>query len=119
MGNQPVRTSSSGMHIKGDEQSEFLVPAKMPMLLQMWTLHNTTREWDNPEEFNPERWMNSGDGCLTQSGWVDAGRAVDAGSENDKKAKYPQCPFMKSIQGLANVMLFYLNTNVLYIRSDM
>lgn len=121
MGNQPLRTSSSDMPIYGDEQSEFLIPAKMSMNLQMWSLHNTIREWDNPEEFNPERWMKIEDGFLTQSGWVDAGRTTDeAGSANDKKAKYPQCPFMKSTQGLVMVILFYSKANilVLYIRCD-
>lgn len=34
------------------------IPARTPVLLQFYGLHNSTRNWDRPEEFDPGRWAD-------------------------------------------------------------
>lgn len=56
-GNLTVRTPSQPFAIAGTQ-----APADVPVHVHMFSLHNTSREWERAKDFMPERWMNSAAG---------------------------------------------------------
>lgn len=38
----------------------FTIPADVPVLLSVWSLHRDPRFWDDPLEFDPSRWEDAG-----------------------------------------------------------
>lgn len=36
-----------------------LIPKGTPVHMHIWSLQNTNRVWENPKEFNPDRWAES------------------------------------------------------------
>ena len=79
-GNTTVRTVT-------DSDSELTGGAKVarntPLHIHMYSLHNTTREWDKPKEFIPERWL-------------------EAAGEEGKNASCPRCPFLAGDNNIYN-----------------
>lgn len=67
-GNMTVRTPSKEDY----EIAGFKIPVGTPIHLHMFSLQNTKRTWQNPKEFNPERWSQEG--------------------------QYPKCPFMAAMK---------------------
>lgn len=55
-GNMTVRSvGSAGYNILDN----VTIPADTPIHIHMFSLQNTTREWEQPREFLPERWLES------------------------------------------------------------
>lgn len=78
MGNMTVRSvEEDDFEFKGG----FQVPKGTPIFLHMFSLHNTSRTWVKPREFNPERWNEKK--AITES----------KGGDEEEKALYPKCPF--------------------------
>ena len=79
-GNTTVRTVT-------DSDSELTGGAKVarntPLHIHMYSLHNTTREWDKPKEFIPERWL-------------------EAPETEGKSASCPRCPFFAGDNNIYN-----------------
>jgi cytochrome P450 len=36
----------------------YLIPAKSPVLMSQWVMHRDPRFFDQPEQFNPDRWLD-------------------------------------------------------------
>jgi cytochrome P450 len=54
VGNMTVRTiNTPDFELVGG----YPVPQGTPVHMHMWSLHNTSRNWDKPKEFNPNRWV--------------------------------------------------------------
>ena len=79
-GNTTVRTVT-------DPESELTGGAKVaintPLHVHMYSLHNTSREWDKPKEFIPERWL-------------------EPTGEEAKELSHPRCPFLAGDNNIYN-----------------
>ena len=85
-GNTTVRTvTEPGSTLAG----ETAVAVGIPIHLHIWSLQNTSREWDRPKEFTPERWL------------VEKEEAI-ADDSSLKRARFPQCPFFAGDTDLYN-----------------
>jgi cytochrome P450 len=72
------------------------VPVGTPIHLHMWSLQNTSRTWEKPKEFKPDRWSASADidtdtDTLTES---EDGTGAQALGAVKPSAGPPRCPFM-------------------------
>ena len=90
MGNFTVRTvTQEGYRVKGPDGG-YVIPVQQaeggtPINVSIFCLQNTTRTWEKPMEFTPERW----DGPGSQVDGI--------------KASHPNCPFLSRLQQQAGV----------------
>ena len=73
-GNFIARTvEEKGLELKGSIPAT--APAGTLIQLHMFSIHNTIKQWtENPQDFNPDRWLNDSEGKVT----------------------YPKCPFLSA-----------------------
>jgi cytochrome P450 len=55
-GNMTVRSVESANYQIAED---VVIPEGTPIHLHMWSLHNSAKEWGNPREFIPERWLSN------------------------------------------------------------
>jgi cytochrome P450 len=48
-----VRTTARPVELGG-----YLIPAKSPVLMSQWVMHHDERFYDQPNQFNPDRWLD-------------------------------------------------------------
>lgn len=86
-----VRTPASELELKGG----FTLPSGgVPVHIHMFTLQNTTKEWEKPKDFVPTRWLDT-DKAVTIA-------SDDADSEGVSGSSYPKCPFMTARKSLGD-----------------
>jgi hypothetical protein len=66
------------------------VPVGIPVHFHMFSLQNTTRTWNKPKDFKPERWLVSEEDAKVEVSKEDA---RDGRNPSDGP---PRCPFMKA-----------------------
>lgn len=83
------------------------VPRGTPVHLHMWTLHNTTRQWVKPEEFNPERWLVTDvEKEEEEEDEVEAAPGIQIAKG---AMTHPKCPYLAT---LAATSTYKPNTNI-------
>jgi cytochrome P450 len=78
---QPEVTIECKIPDSEDLIHEYKIPEGTTISVHIWSLQNTVRQWTDPNEFNPSRWLESKD---------------------DAEPTCPKCPFIKSLSGKAS-----------------
>ena len=74
------------------------IPRGTPVHLHIWTMHNTTREWVKPAEFNPDRWLVSTETEPEKGKEEDEEEVVPRGVKVAKgPMTHPKCPYLASL----------------------
>ena len=67
------------------------LPVGTPVHFHMWTLQNSSREWDRPHEFIPERWSSTSTNTDTSTSTATTDKDIIVA-----KRQHPTCPFLSS-----------------------
>lgn len=73
-GNMTVRTATEPVDLIGG----YTAPPEIPIHVHIFSMHNALRDWEKPELFDPERWLDS------------------SRDEERENSAYPKCPFLRS-----------------------
>lgn len=79
-----VRTVESTNYCIADN---VIIPEGTPVHLHMWSLQNSSKEWESPRDFLPERWLNAQSSSL-RCPFSSTGNIFDSGGFREDSLSY-------------------------------
>lgn len=86
-GNSTVRTVETEDFKLASGNMISYVPPNITLHMHMYSLHNTTREWEKPKEFLPDRWIELDPSSISTG---------EEGQSDEPEPTFPKCPFMST-----------------------